>query len=649
MSELSAEIIADLAIPTDLHLSPGGDFVIYTLSPQSKKDEHRTSALWIAPTDGSQPPRQFTSGDAEDRNPQWSPDGHTIALLSDRAKRGTSQIYTIAAAGGEALPLTPKTHKKSVEQFTWSPSGGHIAFLSADEPTKEDERREKARDDADIYGEHWPYARLRLISLATRKVSTLAAGDYHVTGIAWSPAGNEIAYSVRKTPDLESTAQEVAIFRVPVAGGEAQLVCRFPTGINSLIWSSDGQHLLFLASTAQTYHQSSAAVYSVAAQGGEAQRIALGEESCANDLLQPSNATHAIVMAGEGLGTTFYWLESSTGKLIPFFATNQEAPTARFSSWTARTIVDGRTMLALTRSTGNQPWEVYAGYADDQQHVTEVRQLSTHQTVLAGLKFGEQEAFYWTAPDGLKLDGVLVRPPDAPHDQPQPTVVLVHGGPYGRWEQGFNLGWHNWAQWLALAGYAVLMPNPRGGLGHGERFAAAARSDVGGADYADVMAAVDAAIERGIADPERLGIGGWSQGGFMTAWAVTQSTRFKAGIMGAGVSDWGMMVMSSDLPDFEKELGGSAPWDGLGPHRHAQLSPISFAQMVKTPVLILHGQNDARVPLSQATGFHRALRAQKVPTELVVYPREPHSISEYHHQVDVLQRVRSWYDRWLQP
>jgi len=225
--------------------------------------------------------------------------------------------------------------------------------------------------------------------------------------------------------------------------------------------------------------------------------------------------------------------------------------------------------------------------------------------------------------------------------------MLVHGGPYGRWGHEFYFHALDWVQWLALAGYVVLMPNPRGGSGHGERFANAVRGDAGGADYADVMSALDAAIERGIADPDRLGIGGWSQGGFMTAWAVTQTKRFKAAIMGAGISDWGMMVMTSRMPDFQRVLGGSAPWEGAGPHPHARYSPISFVREVKTPVLILHGQEDPQVPVSQAIGFHRALREQRVPTELVVYPREPHSISERAHQLDVLKRVRGWYDRWL--
>jgi dipeptidyl aminopeptidase/acylaminoacyl peptidase len=230
-----------------------------------------------------------------------------------------------------------------------------------------------------------------------------------------------------------------------------------------------------------------------------------------------------------------------------------------------------------------------------------------------------------------------------------PTVVLAHGGPYARWGQGFNLSPLNWAQWLALAGYAVLLPNPRGGFGRGEHFAAAARGAVGEEDYRDLIAMVDAAVARGIADPEHLGIGGWSQGGFMAAWAVTQTRRFKAAIMGAGVSEWGMMVMTSDLPDFERELGGSAPWDAEEQRGYARLSPIMFARAATTPVLILHGQNDERVPVSQAIGFHRALREAGAPTELVIYPREPHGITERAHQIDVLRRVRTWFDRWLRP
>lgn len=361
---------------------------------------------------------------------------------------------------------------------------------------------------------------------------------------------------------------------------------------------------------------------------------------------RPREGERAVAAEAKGLESRLCWLDAATGITEPFYPPPEEATGWDLSSWSVQVPAGGGLALAVVRGAAGHPPEIWAGRSDEPT-TPPLRQVTNHQASLAAFAWGTEEAFTWTAPDGWQLDGILVRPPGAPRDRPLPTVVLVHGGPYGFWGPGFHVGWADWAQWLATAGYAALMPNPRGGMGHGEAFAAAARGDVGGADYRDVMAAVDAAVERGIADPERLAIGGWSQGGFMTAWAVTQTRRFKAGIMGAGVSDWGMMVMTSDLPHFERELGGSAPWDGVGPLRAAELSPIAHARNVATPLLILHGRNDERVPVSQAIGFHRALREAGVPTELVVYPREPHGIGERAHQIDVLRRVRSWLDRWL--
>src|SRR5579885_77483 len=239
MTELTAALIADFSLPLTLQISPDGSQIAYVVSPTSKKEEHDTSAIWLASTDGTRPARQFTRGDVEDRNPQWSPDGTRIAFLSDRAKRGTVQLYLIAADGGEARPLTSTEHKKAVEDFLWSPGGGQIAFTSADEPTDEDERREKERDDARVYGERWPFARLRLLSVATQEVTTLVKTDRHVTNFTWHPRGTELAYVTTKTPDLESRAHETLIERVDLAGGEPQLVCRFPCDVGSLTWSHD--------------------------------------------------------------------------------------------------------------------------------------------------------------------------------------------------------------------------------------------------------------------------------------------------------------------------------------------------------------------------------------------------------------------------
>ncbi|HEX6818510.1 MAG TPA: S9 family peptidase [Ktedonobacterales bacterium] len=651
---LTAEQIVDVGLPEDLDLGPDGQMCVYRLRPASKKDEKPVSALWICTIGSPKSARQFTSGAAEDRMPKWSHDGRQIAFLSDRDQRGTTQLYLIDARGGEAHPAMATPGKKPIEQFAWSPSGGHIAFTRADEPTPDEERREKERDDAHVYGERWPYARLRLLSLATGEVTTLVAGDRHITELAWSPHGSEIAYVVRHTPELASLGEEHRIERISVAGGEPKGVARMPRAVDSLVWTRDGQSLLFISSAAP-YSQSSRAVYAVPADADpgavEPRRIAFGEQSCALSLQQPLGASWAVVGEACDLDTRLHWLDPSTGRCEPLLVSDVVRD-AEIQVWSVAAQDGGGSTVAMVASSGLEPPEVWMAHSEQFDPLDAPVKASFHQEALSGVQFGAQEPFYWTAPDGPALDGLLIRPPQSQRSAsmgPSPMVVLVHGGPYGRIGKALNLSWSRWGQWLALAGYAVLLPNYRGGQGHGETFAAAARGAVGKADFGDILSAVDAAVERGIADPERLGIGGWSQGGFMAAWAVTQTNRFKAAVMGAGVSDWGMMTVTSDLPGFERELGSSAPWDGLGPHRHAELSPISFARNVTTPVLFLHGEQDARVPLSQAIGFHRALREIGVPCSLVTYPREPHGIAERAHQIDVLNRVRDWYDRWLRP
>ena len=648
MSELTAELIVDQNFPQDVQIAPDGKHVAYTLVPSSKKEEHETSAIWIASTARASEMRQFTAGEAHDRHPRWSPDGKHLAFLSDRAKRGTAQLYLIAADGGEALALTSIKNKKSVNDFTWSPGGGQLAFTSADEPTEEDEKKEQERDDARVYGEKWPHARLRLLSLASKEITTVAAGERHIADFTWHPQGTEIAYVVQQTPDLEARAHDVVIERIAIAGGEPEVVCHFPCAVSSLTWSQDGSTLFFVAPVAKK-SQSSFAVYAVPVQGGEPTPIIGGETNCATEVRALSHTSDLAVIIGEGLGSRIDLLDTRNGEAITLLSDMDGERGVEYDSWDVRRSEDGKLTVAVVRSAGDQLREVWVGHEEDRQNAGSVglQQISAHQGQLAGISFGKQEPFFWTAQDGLKLDGILIRPAREAEASPLPMVVLVQGGPYGRSGHEFHLHPLDWGQWLALAGYAVLMPNPRGGFGHGEQFAAAARGEVGQADFQDVMAAVDAAIERGIADPERLGIGGWSQGGFMSAWAVTQTARFKAAVMGAGVSDWGMMVLTSDVPDFEQELGGSAPWDGPAQRRYLELSPITFARNVTTPVLMLHGENDARVPLSQAIGFHRALRKQGVPVEFVVYPREPHGVAERAHQIDILKRVRRWYDRWL--
>ena len=642
MTELTAEMIVDLTIPMGPQIAPDGSLLAYTLQSRSKKDLHPTADIWLKTVDASQPSRQFTSGDTFDHNPKWSPDGTQIAFLSDRANRGFSQLYLIAVNGGEAKALTSTKSKRNIETFSWSPNGGFIAFTSPDEPTEEDERREKERDDTHVYGENRPYNRLRLLSLASQEVETIASGDFHITELAWHPRGTEIAYIARQTPALTSMEQEHVIKKVSLAGGESETIGRIPITTTDLTWSNDSQYLFYITSVSKIL-PSSNAIFRIPAQGGEAERVAGGETNCAFTIHTIAQEHSIAFRLNEGLDAAIYLQNVQTGALTKLYA----APGQAYLDWHIQTLSDNSIVLAVTHSSGEQPEELWAGSLTPGADNPQLKQLTKHNDPLSSITFGHQEAFYWTAADGLKLDGLLALPPNAPRNEPLPMVVLVHGGPYGRWDSGFNMSWGKWTQWLALAGYAVLMPNPRGGMGHGDTFALKVYEKAGYDDFGDVMAAVDAAIERGIADPERLAIGGWSYGGYMSAWAVTQTDRFKAAIIGAGVTDWGMMYSTGDLPNLARWMGGSTPWEGPGPHPHVQNSPISFAKQVKTPILLIHGESDERVPLNQAIGFHRALLERDVPVQFISYPREPHGIAERNHQLDLLRRVRSWYDRWL--
>ena len=302
----------------------------------------------------------------------------------------------------------------------------------------------------------------------------------------------------------------------------------------------------------------------------------------------------------------------------------------------------GEVAAALV-STAHEPPDVHAGPPGGP-----LRRLSDTRPDLRRVRWGTQERLSYRAADGLELDGLLVLPPGRSRaDGPFPLVTWVHGGPYGRYADSLALHPHVPAQWLAAAGYAVFLPNPRGGSGHGHEFARAVAGDLGGGEFTDIMTGIDLLISQGVADPGRLGIGGGSHGGFMTAWAVGHTGRFRAALVAAGVTHWGMLVADGENGTFEGYFGGSCGWEGPGPHPHDRVSPVSFAAQIRTPVLIVHGEQDTNVPLGQAVYLHRALRHYGAEHEFVIYPREGHGYTERGHLIDLLHRTRAWFDRWL--
>jgi dipeptidyl aminopeptidase/acylaminoacyl peptidase len=638
--ELTAELVVDGCAPLTPVLSPDGRWVVFVVATVGQAAEQPVSELWIAAVDGMVPPRKLTTGTAEDSSPQWAPDSESIFFLSDRAERGTAQLHRIRLSGGDVQAVT--TWKGGVCGHLPLTDPDLVAVIAQDEPTDEDERREKERDDARVWGERVRSARLRLLDLRTKEIRTLCAfGDRHVVEVVQRPDGGPLAVLTWATPDLDPGLLESELHLLDLEGGATQDLGPAGVEASSLAWwhGEAGWHLAYLATTPPGL-VGGCAVFDVvvpaSGAAGKHRNLTAGMTVCPSDLVQVAYGA-PLVLVADGLDTAIYRLDPAQHRLVEVSRVDG----------LARSLTASRcgNVVAAVVSTSYEPKNVYAGSPRGP-----LVRLSDTRPDLHDVRWGAQERLSYETPDGLALDGLLILPAGkSREDGPFPLITLVHGGPYDRHADRLMLDWFPSGQWLATAGYAVFLPNPRGGQGHGHDFAASVAGAVGIGEWTDIVAGIDLLIADGVADPDRLGIGGWSHGGFMAAWAVGQTDRFKASLMGAGISDWGMLAATGEEGPFEAGLGGSTGWEGAGPHRHDRLSPISFASKIRTPVLIVHGENDTNVPVSQAEFFHRALRRFGVEHEYVVYPRENHPIRERNHQLDLLRRTRNWFDRWLTP
>jgi dipeptidyl aminopeptidase/acylaminoacyl peptidase len=644
--ELTADLIVDRAVPRQPVISPDGRWVAYAVAAVGRREERRRSAIWLAAADGSSPPRQLTAGTADDSAPRWAPDSASLFFLSDRA--GSVQLHRIRPDGGEAEALT--TWRGKISDACPLAGSRLVAVIATDEPTPEDQRRRAERDDATAWGEQEPRSRLRLLDLDTRELSVVGGiSDRHVVEVAQQPDGGALAVISWASPEIDPGVITNELHVVDPATGAVRDLGRIGTEARSPAWWRAGGrwHLAYLAGPGAHHGE---AVYDViapeaAAPGAgtapagspaEHHRLTEGMPVCPAALAQVADGPPLALFA-DGLDTAIYRLDPGPRRFQCLAKMDGLVDSLTASRSGA--------LVAALASTSYEPANVHAGPPGGP-----LTQLSDVSPALRAITWGTQERLSYQAPDGLALDGLLVLPPGRSRaDGPFPLITLVHGGPYYRYADQFLLGPHSYGQWLATAGYAVFLPNPRGGQGHGSAFAAAVAGSVGGGEWTDILTGIDLLIADGVADAGRLGIGGGSHGGFMAAWAIGQTDRFKAALMSAGISDWGMLVASGEWPTLDAGLGGSCGWEGTGPHPHDQRSPISFASKITTPVLIVHGEDDTNVPLGQAVYFHRALSRFGVEHEFVVYPREGHGFVERQHQLDLLRRTRAWFDRWLAP
>jgi dipeptidyl aminopeptidase/acylaminoacyl peptidase len=633
MTGLTAELVVDGRAPQTPALAPDGHLLCYVLAPSSRTGGHLDTELWLVDTDGAAASRRGTTDTAAESRPRWSADSGTLFFLSDGADRGTSQVYRLALADGAATAVT--SWRAGIVDHLPLADPNLVALLAQDEPTEQDARRARDRDDAIVVGEREPRARLRLLDLRTALVTTPAVfGDRHVVELRQRPGGGPLAVLTQASSDNDYGPRTGQLHLFDPTTGATVDLAAVGAEAHSLAWwpGEDGWHLGYIALTPPVL-QAGTAVFDLTVDSRVLRNRTSGLPMCPTELHQTDTAP--LVVFADGLNTTL-------ARLDPTGPTTLSQHPGRLEDLT--TTPTGEKIAALT-GTRYQPPNVHVG-----PPTGPLRKITNTRPELNGIALGTQQPLAYRAGDGLDLDGLLVLPVGkTAADGPFPLVTIVHGGPYDRYADRCQLFWFPSAQWLATAGYAVFLPNPRGGQGHGHRFALSVAGRVGQEEWTDILTGIDLLITEGLADPDRLGIAGGSHGGFMSAWAVGQTDRFRAALVLAGVIDWGMLAATGEYGQFEAALGGSTGWSGVGPHPHDAVSPISFASRVRTPVLILHGAEDTNVPLGQSVYFHRALRHFGVEHEFVIYPREGHSIRERHHQLDVLRRTRAWFDRWLRP
>jgi dipeptidyl aminopeptidase/acylaminoacyl peptidase len=629
-TECTPELLADYESPQSICISPSGNHVVYTLRPfwvRKKGEDGITASLWTAEVDKEHSARQLTSGKYGDSNPKFSPDSKWISFVSDRATPGKGgALYVMPFDGpGEGLALTKVENEKGVGNYKWSPDGKRIAFISADEKSEEKKKRDDAKDDPKVWGEEWEFSRLRVLDFETRKVETLFEEEANVWEFDWSDDGQQIAIKTSKTPLLDDIVRSARISTVNVQNRKVTHLYDTGAQISSLIWC--GKHVWWCGQADDKSMQSSMAVYRIEPEAGSnVKKVAYGDKSCARTLDKCNGKVVAYVEEGlhdllDAMGfRTVYKEEIDIGR-----------------GWDVNFEGSNSTVVVIKQLDTAMPLEVFS-IVDGKQ-----TQLSKHAQKLADCQLGEASSITCRAKDGLELHGVLVTPKNC--KGPFPTVLTPHGGPYSRVTRGSD-PFFCFAEWFLAQGYAVLLPNYRGGSGRGAKFAQAVIADVG-VSHADCVDLLQKGIELGAVDKNKVAVAGWSQGGFHSFLAPTQPQfHFVAAIPGAGISNWETMSMTSDLPQFEGVLAGDNPWkvsiDDVSARRW---SALFHMKNINTPYLILHGENDQRVPVEQSIGFHRGMLALGKQSEMVIYPREGHGLPvgfERNHYIHMLNKMKDF-------
>lgn len=630
----------------DPQVSPDGAWVAYSVRTTDLKRDKQTTDVWMTSWDGTRA-IQLTSTPDNEHHARWSPDGQYLAFLSSRtSEEDGEQVWLMNRAGGEATKITEI--KGGVSDFAWSPDGKRMALVVQDPDPDAGESEKKGaekkaprpividrfyfKEDKSGYLDR-KRQHLFLFDLATRKAECLTPGNYHESLPAWSPDGSSIAFVSKRGADFDRHSNhDIYVIEAKLGATPRQLTtfegadCD-PDWESRPAWSPDGRSIAYVqggASKLIFYATHQLAV--IPAAGGVAKLVSPALD---RNMVQPRWAAD---------GKSIYCIIEDDGarhlaKVALAGGKVDRVLAGRRNTTGFDLARDGK--IAILDSTPHQPPEVYALDSG-------ARPLSRqNDKLLEQLKLATVDEIRFKSADDTEIHGFMVKPLDYQAGKKYPTILRIHGGPVSQFSNEFYFDW----QLYAAKGYLVVAANPRGSSGRGEAFAKAIYADWGNLDRQDVLAAVDHVVAQGLADPARLGVGGWSYGAMLTNYVIASDTRFKAAVSGAGSSNI-LASYGTDMyiREYEAELG--TPWGN--PDAWMRVSyPFLHADRIVTPTLFLCGEKDFNVPLLNSEQMYQALSSLGRDTQLIIYPGQFHEITRPSYQRDRAQRYLDWYGKYL--